>query len=206
MRRGRVRRLRPAGGFSLLEAIVTLVVVAMIVALLMQALSQSLNLRSRLLRHQSASLVAGLQEQWFRESVSAAVADLPEALGEPVGTAESLELLTVRTLSDDGILARVRWSLQRASGEGASLHYSDASWEDMVVVAGPLHDAAFSYLDHAGAWHDAWEPVPDSEEVLPAMVRLSARTATGPMEWLVPVGADPRSLLMLQPEDPRSGL
>lgn len=144
MRRRSRRNHRPARGFSLLEAIVTLVVVAMIVALLMQALSQSLNLRSRLLRHQSASLVAGLQEQWFRESVSAAVADLPEALGGPAGTADALELLTVRALSDDGTLERIRWSLQSAADGGASLHYTDSSWEDMLVVAGPLHDAAFS--------------------------------------------------------------
>lgn len=206
MRRRRFRRSRSVHGFSLLEAIVTLVVVAMIVALLMQALSQSLNLRARLLRHQSAALVAGLQEQWFRESVSAAVADLPDALGGPVGAADTLDLLTVRPLGNDGALERVQWSLRPATGGGASLHYADAALQDLVVVAGPLHGAAFAYLDRAGEWHDAWEPVADSEEVLPSMIRLRARTATGPLEWLVPVAADPRPLQMLRPDDVSDGL
>ena len=170
-----------------------------------QALSQSLNLRSRLLRLQSASLVAGLQEQWFRESISAAVADLPDALGVLVGTADALDLLTVRPLGNDGSLERIRWSLQM-SGSGASLHYADGVWDDLVVVAGPLHEAGFAYLDATGGWHDAWEPVPGTDEVLPSMVRLRARTATGTIEWLVPVAADRRSLQMLRPEDPGSGI
>lgn len=194
-------------GFSLLEAIVTLVVVAMIVALLMQALSQSLNLRGRLLRHQSAALVSGLQEQWFRESVSAAVADLPDAFGGPVGSADALDLLTARPLGNDGSLERIVWSLRPArGGEGVSLHYADAVWDDLLVVAGPLHEAAFEYLDLEGQWHDEWAAEEGSEEVLPSMVRLRARTATGVMQWLVPIAADPRLPQMLRPEEPGSGI
>ena len=207
MRRRYTRALPPAPGFSLLEAIVTLVVVAMIVALLMQALSQSLNLRGRLLRHQSASLVSGLQEQWFRESISAAVADLPDAFGGPVGGVDALDLLTARPLGSDGALARVRWSLHPASGaDGVSLHYADANLDDLVVVAGPLHEAGFSYLDGDGQWHDEWEPAPGSEIVLPAMVRFRARTATGLLQWFVPISANPRLPQMLRPEDPGSGI
>lgn len=193
-------------GFSLLETIVTLVVVAMIVGLLMQALTQSLNLRSRLLRHQSTSLVAGLQEQWFRESVSAAVADLPDALGAPAGSSRSLELLTVRPLGDSGALDRIRWSLHAAGNGGDSLFYSDSSWNDLIIVPGPLYKASFSYLDRSGAWHDSWQPIEGEEEVLPSLVRLSAHTASGTLVWYVSISADPRSLLLLRPEDPASGL
>lgn len=206
MRRRTLRSPFRTRGFSLLEAIVTLVVVAMIVALLMQALSQSLNLRTRLLRHQGAALVAGLQEQWFRESVSAGVADLPDALGVPLGTPDALEMLTARSLDTGGSLQRIRWSLRAVPGGGSSLHYADATWDDLVVVDGPLHGAAFTYLDASGEWRDGWEPVPESEHVLPRMVRLRARTADGTLDWLVPVAADPRSLHTLRPDGSGDGI
>src|SRR5690606_17316776 len=94
---------RHAGGFSLLEAIVTLVIVAMVVTVLMQALAQSLDMREWLLRHQRQSRTAALQEQWFRNTVSSAASDLPGALGRMAGGPGRIELLTPVPLVGTGL-------------------------------------------------------------------------------------------------------
>lgn len=198
------RHARPAPGFSLLEALVTLVIVALIVTLLMQALGQALNLRGLVLRHQRQAIAAALQEQWFRDTVSTALSDLPDVLGRMAGKADELELVTPRALGG-GDLQRVRWSLQPVAG-GMALHYGDSTWPDLTVIAGPLLDATFAYLDAAGEWHDEWAPAADSQEVLPRIVRLQALTATGQLYWLVPVAADPGPPRFLRPEDAADGL
>lgn len=217
MRRSRFR-IR-AAGFSLLEVLVTMVIVALIVTLLMQGLSQALDLRTRLLRHHQLAVVAGLQEQWFRDTVSAAMADLPDALGGMVGSADALEFVTSGALGGQG-LQRVRWSLVPVAG-GWSLHYSDPRLPELVVIEGPLADASFSYLgSDSREWEDRWEPPPADQpvamdglegsradsEALPVMVRLRAEGATGPLYWLVPVWADPAMPVLLRPDAPGSGL
>src|SRR5690606_27094393 len=143
-------------GFTLLEALVTLVIVALIVTLLMQALQQSLDLRTRLLRHQSETRVAALQEQWFRESVAGVMADLPDAFGRMEGRVDSLALVTLEPVGTDGV-ARVRWWLEPVDG-GHALHYADPEWEDITVVPGPLDQARFEYLTPDGTWADRWLP------------------------------------------------
>lgn len=155
MSRGVVSR-RSSSGFSLLETIVTLVVVSLIVVVLMQALQQALSLRTRLLRHERETRMASLQEQWFRDSVSAAVADLPDAFGRMDGTATSLELVSAAPLSGRG-LGRIRWTLQPVDG-GYALSYGDSDWQQLQVIRGPLRDASFAYLDAQGKWQDEWKP------------------------------------------------
>lgn len=197
-------RAAAARGFSLLEALVTLVIVALIVTLLMQALSQSLNLRARLVRHQGLAQVAMLQEQWFRESVGSAMPDLPDGLGAMRGAADEIELVSLQPLNGEGI-AHVAWRLVPVPG-GMALHYSDPDWPDMVVVPGPLREAGFEYLGADGEWRDEWAPPPGDEVALPRLVRLSALTADGELDWWVPVLADPVRPVMLRPLDPGYGL
>lgn len=187
-------------GFTLLEALVTLVIVALIVTLLMQALQQSLDLRVRLLRHQSETRVASLQEHWFRESVAGAMADLPDAFGRMEGRADSLALVTLQPVGASGI-ARVRWWLEPVDG-GHALHYADPDWEDITVVPGPLDGARFEYLEPDGKWTDRWIPEAGDRIVLPRMVRLRASTAEGNLDWMVPILADPGLPIMLRPLDP----
>jgi general secretion pathway protein J len=186
-------------GFTLLETIVTLVVVSLIVTVLMQMLHQALGLRSRLLRHERASRVSGLQEQWFRDTVSSAVADLPDAYGAMSGTADSLELVTPAPLEGTG-LQHVRWRLEGSPGAYALTYAGDGA-APVQVVAGPLHDAAFSYLDGQGQWQPQWKPDQASPEVLPRMVRLQAGTAGGELVWIVPVLSDPWRPVNLRPEE-----
>lgn len=203
-----VRPRRGSAGFTLLEAIVTLVIASLIVVVLMQALQQSLGLRTRLLRHDRESRMAGLQEQWFRDTVSSALHDLPDALGPFNGDGTGFEFVSAAPLAGQGI-ARVRWRLEPVDG-GSALAYRDPRWEQLVIVPGPLREAAFEYLDAEGNWVREWTPPDPADPTgaaagglapLPRMVRLRATTSTGELSWLVSIPAEPRSPTMLRPED-----
>ena len=193
-------RARLSRGFTLLEAIVTLVIVSLIVTVLMQALAQSLDMRTRLLRHERKARVDVLQEQWFRDTVSGAMPDMGTALGRMQGDAESLEFVSAHPLG--GGLDRIRWSFKPAAG-GYALHYHDAEWDDLVVMPGPLLDPAFDYLDDKGEWKTEWKPADDLALALPKMVRLRAGTQAGTLLWMVRIETDPHlpSLLRVDPDN-----
>ena len=192
-------RRRRASGFTLLEAIVTLVIVSLLVTVLMQALSHALSLRTRLLRFQGEARVAYLQEAWFRETVAGAQLDLGDALGPLEGSSQSLAYATPAPLVANG-MARVRWWVERGT-QGESLHYADAATADLVIVAGPLEQASFSYLDRQGEWHREWQPEEDAEETMPQLIRFEARSQRGSLDWLVPLMADGRPLDTLRRDD-----
>lgn len=194
---------RRVAGFTLLEAIVTLVIVSLLVTVLMQALVHTLGIRERVVRFQRESRLETLQEQWFRDTVAAALPDLHDAYGPLRGDAAELDLLTLAPLSGRGP-RRVVWRLQAVEG-GYALHYVDGS-DDRVVLRGPLRAAAFDYLDGARGWRPEWSPEKDDEVVLPQAVRLRADTAIGPVLWQASVLSDPRIRPLLRPDDPASGL
>lgn len=181
---------RHARGFTLLEAIVTLVIVSLLVTVLMHALAQALGIRTRLLRFQGEARVAALQEAWFRETVAGAQVDHPEALGTIEGTSTSLAYATPSPLSAKGFV-RVRWWLKSDATGAAVLHYSDPASADLVVVPGPLRKASFAYLDHEGNWQREWKPEEDDAEPLPQLIKFEALTEKGSLYWLVPLVADP---------------
>ena len=200
MKAPRRSRLR---GFSLIEAVVTLVIVALLVVVLMQALGQTLGVRERVIRFQRATRVDMLQEQWFRQTIAAAIPDLRDAFGSIEGDGKSLDLLTVAPLSGQG-LQRVQWRLVQQAG-GYALRYREGD-RDLVVVPGPLENAEFDYLDHDGQWKREWKPAAGDELVMPSQVRLQARLATGVLYWQVPIPTDPRIPKLLRPDDPANGL
>ena len=173
------------GGFTLLEVLVTMVIMALLVTLLTQALQQSLRMRERMQQHQRSTRVESLQEQWFRDTVGSAVADLPDALGFMGGDAESIEVLTSAPLDAMG-LQRIRWSLKAVDG-GHALHYSGSSLRDTVVIRGPLRDAKFLYLDDEGKWLQEWSPEAGDKFALPRAVRFKADSDAGQLFWLVPI-------------------
>ncbi len=201
---------RRAAGFTLLETIVTLVVVSLIVVVLMQALQQALGLRTRLLRFERETRMATLQEGWFRDTVGAALIDLPESPGAMQGDADAFSLTTAAPLAGSGPAA-VRWRLQRErNGNVSALLYDtapgegrDAADTPVQVLAG-LRDASFGYLDAAGEWKPAWTPA--DAEPLPRMVRLTATTSTSRLLWLVSIAADARQRRTLRPEEANIGL
>jgi prepilin-type N-terminal cleavage/methylation domain-containing protein len=193
-------RVRRQGGFTLLETVVTLVIVALLVSMLMQALGQSMRLRTRILQVQAQSRQMLLQEAWFRESVVAAQPPTARGLMDAFdGDVREVSYVSAAPLAAQGS-TRVRWWLG-PDGEGRlALHYSDPQAGDLVVVPGPLSEAGFSYMDAGGQWVSQWsstapdeamdDPGPDAG-VLPRLLRFQASTAKGTrLHWLVHLPAD----------------
>lgn len=198
----RAARRRMQRGFTLLEAVVTLVIVSLLVAVLMQSLSHALSLRTRLLRVQAEARTDFLQESWFRETVAGAQADFDNALGAMEGARDAMSYPTPVPLVAEG-MSRARWWLS-GTGDEVSLHYSDGAAQDLVVVPGPLKDASFSYLARSGEWSDTWRPAADDPERLPRLVRFEATTTRGRLYWVVPLLADPIPKETLRAEEAQS--
>lgn len=195
---------RHAAGFTLLEAMVTLVIVSLMIALLMQALVQVLGMRERVVAYQRDSRTAALQEQWFRDSVQGALVDLPDALGAMEGDAEGFALVTASPLATGGI-GHVGWEIVQ-DGAGPALAHTDAEGNRFEVIGGPLLDARFAYRSASGEWSSRWEPEEGATEVIPRLVRFTARGTRADIDWLVPLLVDPRPAnRTLRPDDPVHG-
>lgn len=198
------RILAAERGFTLLESVVTLVIVSMLTAMLMQALTQSLDLRTRLLRVQGESREMLLQEAWFRESVAGAQPPTPRERSDAFEAgADGFSYVTAAPLMAQGA-ARVRWWLEDDEDGQLSLHYSDPVAGTWVVVPGPLREAEFAYLaEGADEWATHWSSAGagdlDSgrlpgEGVLPQALRFQAETVQGRrLYWLVHLPANLRA-------------
>lgn len=183
-----MKRSRAQSGFSLLEAIVTLVIFSLLVTVLMQALQQALKVRERLIRHQQIVRVDTLTTRWFRDSIAAAIATAPgEGLGME-GDARALRLHTQATL-EGRRLREVRWRLQPGR-DGDELRYGSDGWAEEVVVAkGPFRNARFEYLGPGEAWLSRWAPGADETVRLPRAVMFSADGPNGPVTWIAAIQA-----------------
>lgn len=192
------------GGFTLLEAIVTLIIVSMLVTVLMNALSQSLALRARMLRLQGEARRMLLQEAWFRDSLGGAQPPTKRVEADGfLGTASEVSFVSAAPLVANGS-TRVDWKLLRDQNGRVALHYSDPVVGDLEVVSGPLNDASLSYMgSDGGQWQQEWRSTapddatalsPTGTGVLPRLVRFQATTETGRrLHWLVYLPADLRA-------------
>lgn len=177
-----------ARGFSLLEAMVTLVVIALVATLLMQSLVHVLGMRERVLRHERDGRVAALHERWFRDSIAAAAADRPGDLPAFRGDASAMEFLSLDALRS-GTASRVAWRFVDTD-RGRQLIYAESAGE-WPLASGAVDDGVFSYLDASGRWHDVW-PVPEQPaEILPRAVRLVGREGPRERVWWAQVGPAP---------------
>jgi prepilin-type N-terminal cleavage/methylation domain-containing protein len=201
------------GGFTLLEAIVTLVIVSMLVTVLMSALSQSLSLRTRMLRMQGESRQMLLQEAWFRDSLAGAQPPTQQLEADGFsGSSQEVSFVSAAPLTASGS-ARIAWRLIRDADGDTALHYQDPAAGDLVVIPGPLREAGFAYLPEGqGArWEAGWQSTAAEEAsrlaakgsgVLPRLVRFQAITESGRrLHWLVYLPANLRASDRVNIED-----
>jgi len=187
-------------GFSVLEALVTLVILAMVTTVMMQGLFFALGVRERVIRSDAEARRVALEQAWFRDSVGAAIADLPGAGGAFRGDAAAFHFTTLDPIDGSQRLARIEWRV-----EDARLSYRQGD-QPPVVIAGLSREAAFRYLDAAGGWHAVWPPssaqaaagsppIPAAArapraEHLPRAVALAWHADGRADLWLAGIGAD----------------
>jgi len=124
-------------GFSLLETLVSLVIVALIATVMMQSLFQVLGLRERVLRHEAEARQAALQQAWFRDSVAALVAEMPERQGGFRGDPEGWSGTSLAGPSGAG-LRRIEWRLTGLPGQRV-LQLSENGATSARTVSGRPH-------------------------------------------------------------------
>lgn len=175
-------------GFTLLEAMVTLVIVAMVTTLLMQSLFHVLGLRERVLRHDREARIAALQEAWFRDSVFGLIAELPGRDGAFRGEPDGWAGATRAGMAMEGQIP-VTW---RIAGLPAQPVLVITEAQAQPVAVRPLSSAAkFQYLDGAGVWRDVWPADDRPDEFLPRAIRLEDPEGRPAWVWQAPVPAGP---------------
>lgn len=175
-------------GFSLLETLVSLVIVALIATVMMQSLFQVLGLRERVLRHEAEARQAALQQAWFRDSVAALVAEMPERQGGFRGDPEGWSGTSLAGPSGAG-LRRIEWRLTGLPGRRV-LQLSEDGGPALTIRA--VGDRArMRYLGPDGAWQTAWPVTDAASEPLPRAVRLDDPDEGHGLLWWEPVLTGP---------------
>lgn len=188
-------------GYSLVEVLITLVIMALIVGLLFQGIGGAAQMSLRLSDEAERLDRNALATDWWRASLASS---LPSAVDphDPsatrpnlAGSGQTMEFETVASMHARlGAPRIVRWSLAR-NGAATQLVY-ESEGVRWTVATTRRADARFAYRDGDGAWKSDWSAVDP-----PQLVTLENFFDT-------PVLAHPRSrAVALQPPDrPTVGL
>lgn len=180
--------MRRSKGLSLLEALVSLVIVALIATLLVQSLLQILAIRERILRVEAMSRETMLVEAWFRDSVIGLVAEMPGNPQRFAGDAEGWSGWSSMALMASGQRG-ISWRIVEQDGEPVLAFAVEGQSPRTLRRVGP--GARFHYIDAAGSAHDRWPVEAVPQEALPrAVIFVDDETPSGTY-WFAHVGAGP---------------
>ena len=197
------QRARRSRGFTLLEMLVTLVVVSLVAGVLGQALFQLSRIERLLEGGQLSSMADVVRANWIRSAIESLLPGEEGSAERLVGSERELEGLSadVPMLPAPG-LAKLHLRLAFDAAAGATqLQLLDAftsqgkAGEPVVLLSWPGREGRFRYLDDAGLWHESW-PLPSKssaaglpraillETGLPALPALVAATRASPVPML----------------------
>ena len=167
-------------GFTLLEMLVTLVVVSMIVAVMRQALAQLARIEQLLAGAQLRSVASSLRAEWVRSAIESLLPGRRDSDERLRGDQHELRGLSadVPQLPAPGLSRlHLRLVFQDSSGLNElqmQLPTNDplsSSW--IVLLSWPGREGQFRYLDRGQTWHDQWPPaLASDDEPLPVAIAL----------------------------------
>lgn len=158
------RRARRAGGLTLVEMLVVLVIVGLTASLVIEGIGQGLGLMRRVGADQGDLYRELMGFGWVSQLVSAAAPNAQAQDGFE-GNAGRLRLHTFRPLlGPEGVESVVELELDR---EGKLL-YREGDQSMTLPLAGPVR--AFAYQDATDRWYPKWPQ--DDERWLPERVRI----------------------------------
>lgn len=161
-------------GFTLMEMLVTLMLVSFATMLMFQMLGSYRVARERVQAQAGGIDRRALLQDWFRDSVHGLFAG-PEY--RFVGRREGFSAVTLNPLhAPEGSPSRIAWSLRTSADGQVELTYAEDDRERWTL---PLEgeEIRFAYVSENGAPGEVWPPARGlvKPEALPAMVILQRR-------------------------------
>lgn len=168
---------RPQAGMTLMEVLVTLVLISLATMLMFQTLGSYRIAKERVAAQSGTVDRRALFEAWFRESVRGLHATRRVAFK---GSGREFEGLTLAPASGaTGAGKALRWSLrERARGDWL-IAYAEGGTPRWDLPFSDTRSASFAYLDEAGELHEVWPPALGLQDALPAAVVLRRTAADG---------------------------
>lgn len=168
-------RARRSGGFTLMEMLVTLMLVSFATMLMFQMLGSYRIARERVQGQSGLIDRRALFQSWFRDSVHGLF--IAEGLQFDGGRTRFRGTSLNPLYAAEGSPTEVAWAIVEGGGRVA-IQYSEggiARWRLPLVGT---EEAQFSYLDEAGKASATWPPqlgLQDAGPTLPAAVLLTRR-------------------------------
>jgi prepilin-type N-terminal cleavage/methylation domain-containing protein len=191
-------------GFTLVEVLVTLVLLGMTVAVLFGSLGQVLDARARLRPYLDQAEQTALTASWLRQTVQAMIPDYDTGKHRFTATANGFSGLTASPLiGPPGTPTAFNWTLKYDPvNDLTDLEYSENPSRTIQVARLYGKGAVFSYYGQDQEWRRTWPP-PDLDQSktsvqLPQLVRLGGL----PRELFPTIVAAPRAAPMPRPLPP----
>lgn len=164
------RRFGRLDGFTLMEMLVTLMLVSLATMLMFQMLGSYRIARERVQSQAGALDRRVLFAEWFRDSVHGLFID--KGL-DFAGDERRFQGTTLNPLfAPEGAPSLVEWRLEQGS-QGLEMVYTENARERLRLPMGNEGSAHFAYLDVAGKLSPTWPPKLGRQEVsLPAVVLM----------------------------------
>ena len=147
-------------GFTLLEALVVMMITALVSVVLVQGFGLLLGARAAV-QDKLVLVNEGLLEQsLILEPLRGVVPDYPERPHVFVGEAERLHGITIRPLqarTGTPVPFTLTFSYE-ARSDRTSLVYQEDNTDPLVVTSWPGRKGAFAYKDLTGDWTTNWPP------------------------------------------------
>ena len=176
-----------APGFTLMEMLVTLVLISFATMLMFQMLG-SYRIANDRVRGQAGNIDRhALFQQWFRDSVHGLYA-APKL--HFVGDPARFSATTLNPLyAPEGSPTAITWSLRAGADGAAEIVYAEDGREQWHLPLQGGGEVEFAYFDEGWRETDAWPPKLGkvNPEALPAVVGLVRRFAEGDRPLLVAV-------------------
>ena len=185
--RGRWRPLPGGSGFTLMEMLVTLMLVSFATMLMFQMLG-SYRIANERVRDQAGAIDrSALFHAWFRDSVQGLYA-APNL--HFTGSRERFAATTLNPLyAPAGRPTAIAWELRRGAGGAAEVAYFEEGSERWSLPLQGAGAARFTYYDEDWRQSDSWPPRLGKvdPEALPALVGLVREAADGERPTLAAV-------------------
>jgi len=182
-----MKRQKNIQGFTLVETLVSLVVISLIGTMIFQTIGYFSLIQAKLIgKGQMAALERKRAESWFRESIQGGTPSIISGRKEFGGDSANFELTTIAPLTKvSGYPQRIKWSINERPGHD-TLAYAEVGGESWIVLDSLERKSSYlQFIDQHGSSHDSW-PAEDAsgEKLILTMVRFHADGAE-PIDWYV---------------------